>query len=94
MNRLHPINRAAFGPSQESFTSAIDEQPQAQLRLAEVILDQCLYHTMAVAYQNSHLSLGQDPIGDIRHKIEEFKFERAEPIYREFVDGFKVPRID
>lgn len=95
VNRLHPINRAAFGPTHESFKSSVDKTSSAQLRLAEVIVDQCLFHTLAVAYQNSQVSLpSDDVISAIRRKIEEFKFEHAESVYREFVEGFRVPRLE
>lgn len=94
VNRLHPINRAAFGASQDSFRSSVDQEDSAQRRLAEVIVDQCLFHTLAVAYQNSQITLpSEDVISSIRRRIEEFKFEYAEAVYREFVEGFSVPRI-
>jgi hypothetical protein len=94
VNKLHPINRAAFGVTQESFSESISGAQAAQLRLAEVIVDQCLFHTLAVAHQNSQISLPKDDeISAMRRKIEEFKYERAEAVYKEFVDGFKVPRF-
>lgn len=93
INRLHPVNRAYFGVDETSFRTAIDENHSAQSRLAEVILDQCLYHTAAVAYQNGRILLEQeDVISAIRKWMEQFKFDNGELVYREIVDGFRIPR--
>lgn len=95
VNRLHPINRSVFGADKISFEEAFENSIPAQSRLAEVIVDQCLYHTLATAHQNGQISLKQDDtIGAMRRKIDEFKYENAEPVYRELVSGFRVPRID
>lgn len=94
VNRLHPINRAVFGITKETFNGAINGEDSAQRRLAELIVDTCLYYTLAVAYENSQVNFGtEDIIGTIRRKIEEFKFEHSESVYRVFVEGFTVPRI-
>ncbi len=94
INRLHPINRAAFGIDEAQFRKAVDEDGRAQNRLADVVLDQCLYHTAFVAYQNSHLVIPQDDvIGAIRRWMEQFKYDNAEGIYREMVGNFRVPKL-
>jgi hypothetical protein len=95
INRLHPVNRAYFGVDKRRFSESIDQTPAAQSRFAEVLLDQCLYHTAAVAYQNGQLLMPQeDVVSAIRKWMEQFKYDNAENVYREFVDSFKVPRID
>lgn len=95
INRLHPVNRAAFGVDEKSFREAIDTDRPAQFRLAEVVVDQCLYHMMAVAYRDSEVLVDkEDPVGSIRQNIERFKAEVEEDVFRQFVEGFRVPRVD
>lgn len=95
INRLHPVNRAYFGVDTLRFRDSIEKTPGAQSRFAEVLLDQCLYHTAAIAYQNGHLPMPQeDVISAIRKWMEQFKYDNAENVYREFVDNFRIPRID
>jgi hypothetical protein len=94
INRLHPINRAAFGIDNAQFSTAIDEDLKSQWRFAEIIVDQCLYHTAAVAYDNSQLVLPMDDVvGGFRRWIEQFKHDHAENVFREFVSGFRVPKL-
>ncbi|MGK2962570.1 MAG: hypothetical protein ACSLFK_10555 [Gemmatimonadaceae bacterium] len=94
VNRLHPINRATFGLTRENFNAAIESNVQAQSRLAEVVLDQCLYHALAVAHQNGQIRLPpEDVISGVRRAVEKFKFEKAPDVFREFVDGFKIPKV-
>jgi hypothetical protein len=94
INRLHPVNRAAFGTDQASYAAAVEGSTQAQARLADVMIDTCLYHTAAVAYQNNQLQLPyNDIIGGLRRWIEQFKYEVGDAIYREIVHDYSVPRI-
>ncbi len=94
VNRLHPVNRAVFGVDPASFDQQLAETAVAQHRLADVVLDQCLFHSVAVAYQNGRILLANDdPIGSIRKTIDNFRSENAQLVYREIVDNFKVPRI-
>lgn len=46
VNRLHGVNRAVFGLDQKTFSKAVDESQVAQMRLAEVVVDQCLYYML------------------------------------------------
>lgn len=94
VNRLHSVNRAVFGTDQKSFSKAVDESPVAQMRLAEVVVDQCLYYMLAVGYQNGEVPLGQDdPVGNLRRQLEQYKFEISEEVFRHFVGNFRVPRL-
>lgn len=94
VNRLHVVNRSAFGTDQKSFGKAVDESAVAQMRLAEVVVDQCLYYMLAVGYQNAEIKLDQDdPIGNLRRQLEQYKFEISEEVFRHFVGGFRVPRL-
>jgi len=95
INRLHPVNRASFGVDEKSFREAIDADKQSQFRLAEVVVDTCLFHMMAVAYQNSEIILSNsDVVTDVRKSLEGFKAQVEEDVFRHFVDGFRVPKLD
>ncbi len=95
INSLHAVNRAAFGTDEKSFRDSIDAERTSQYRLAEVVVDQCLYHMLAVAYQDSEVLVDKDdPVGSIRQNIERFKADVEEDVFRQFVDGFRVPKLN
>jgi hypothetical protein len=88
VNARHPVNRQVFGPSFDTFKERIDEVTEAQIRLAEVVLDECIYHIAAMKHLKGGrhaLTLGRDPITDIRNFIEERKFRIGPKIFRHFV---------
>jgi len=50
---------------------------------------------MAVAYENSEIVLPrEDVVSSVRKNLETFKAQVEEDVFRQFVDGFRVPRLD
>jgi len=87
VNSRHPLNKSIFGKDRVEFRESAGNNVEAQMRLAEVVLDECIYHIAATKYGKSGeqgLTLRQDPITDIRNFIEEKKFKIGPKIYRHF----------
>jgi hypothetical protein len=95
INSDHLTNRAFFGPDQNTFNEKVENDHPAQVRLAELLTEQAMYHTLAIKY----LTTGKkgwspnedDPVASVRTQIEEWKFDRSASVFREIVTGFRIP---
>jgi len=88
VNSRHPINQKVFGHDRDNFSRNIESETNAQMRLAEVVLDECIFHIAATKYSKGGeygLDLGRDPITDIRNFIETQKFKIGPKIFQHFV---------
>ncbi len=95
VNSDHPTNRAFFGKDKSSFDDELKSDKGAQIRLAELLIDEAMFHTLAEKHR-----LGgkrgfdvspDDPVGSIRRCVEEWKFDHGAKTFRALVTGFHVP---
>jgi len=90
VNSRHPLNQKLFGKNFEEFSWSIENETIAQMRLAEVVLDECIFHIAATKYTKGGehgLILGRDPITDIRNFIESQKYRIGPRVFRRFVES-------
>ena len=94
LNSDHPLNRAIFGEDTQSFDEALKTSETAQLRLAEVVIEEAMYHILAtkcMATGERGFKLDEkDPIGSVRGQIEKWKYEKGKDVFRALARGAVV----
>ncbi|NIM06360.1 MAG: hypothetical protein GTO55_08125 [Armatimonadetes bacterium] len=97
VSSAHPLNRAIFGTDRESFWRAIEDSQTAQVWLADVILQEAMYHTLATKFHQGGkkgFTLDEhDPVGAVRKQMESWKHEEGGEVFRTLVNGLSVPRF-
>ncbi|HDZ21509.1 hypothetical protein LCGC14_0124390 [marine sediment metagenome] len=73
VNGKYPLHHKIFGRSQEDFDKALEENPIAQLRTAQIVVEAAVYDAAAVKLRATGGMLidMDDPIGSTRTYIEE-----------------------
>jgi len=80
---LDPVNKAYFG---DDPCGAVDTKLHCQLRLADLVLDECLTEIVSNAWGRSlPRRFPNNPEVDIRLYVAEKKFEIGRQIHRHFV---------
>ena len=88
INSDPPLHRRLFGDTRESFDSALETDPAAQMRVASIVTDAVIY---SVAEKKSHMggdkgfTIGTEPVSDVRAFIEAKRFDLDLKIVRHFL---------
>lgn len=96
INSSNQTNRAILGRTQEEFDENIRISETAQIHLAEILLTEVGYWTLAkksLLTGNNGFSINEyAPIGSVRQKMEEWKHDIGASVYRALVSNFSIPR--
>ncbi len=85
INLDEPLNRVYFGETKQSAEQAVVHLPHAQLRLADLVLDEALWMMVMEAYDKT-LKHRVDPVTDIRLYVLEQKAIVGPGVYECFVN--------
>lgn len=88
VNSDPPLHRKLFGDSKETFELALETNPVAQMRIAAIVTDAVVYTVASKKYQKGGekgLTIGNEPITDVRAFVEEQRYELDSKIARAFV---------
>lgn len=77
INLADPVNERYFSDNSDGATKAVEEKAYCQVRLADLILNECLQHMVARAYAQGTLErkYPDDPAQDIRRYADEKRFD-------------------
>jgi len=88
VNSDPPLHRKLFGDSKDTFELALENNPVAQMRIAAIVTDAVVYAVASKKYQKGGekgLTIGNEPITDVRAFVEEKRYELDSKIARAFV---------
>lgn len=93
INLKDPTNQLYFGEDPVEAQARVEKVPHCQVRLAELIIDECLQVIVSTAYQENKLDHRLDyPPDDIRNYITEFKFRLGPNFHGTMVDQATAAR--
>jgi hypothetical protein len=77
------LNRIVFGDSKDEFDKRISTRPEAQHRLATLLLEEASFRALEQLYKDNKLHFAhRREIGEVHEKIDAYKFESAADVYR------------
>jgi hypothetical protein len=88
VNSKPPLHRILFGETQESFDKALEENPIGQMRVASIVTDAVVYDVASKKYRKGGekgLTIGSEPISDVRSFVEAKRYELDSKIARAFL---------
>lgn len=88
VNLADPVNERYFSNNADGATKAVEEKAHCQVRLADLILNECLQHMIARAYAKGTLvrKYYDDPVQDIRRYADENRFDIGLRFHNLFVN--------
>lgn len=88
VNSKPPLHRILFGETQESFDRALEANPVGQMRVASIVTDAVVYDVASKKYRKGGekgLTIGSEPISDVRSFVEAKRYELDSKIARAFL---------
>jgi len=93
INTFDPLNAAYFGPNPIETVEGPKARLHCQIRLADLVLDECLNRTVTDAYGKGTIErrYPNNPELDIRQYVAEWKFTYGKAIHQHFVTTSSLP---
>ncbi len=83
VNICDPLNRQIFGNSKEEFDRRISTRPEAQQRLASLLVEEASFRALQQLHDDNKLLLAERrEVAAVHEQIDKYKFESAVEVHR------------